>query len=78
VFAVAARDRGALDIAPFFAKNLPEPIQRRLAGADRSARDELAFVAGQIKRLGMAPTALHTRTRKASAGDHMRRSGFAR
>jgi cytosine/adenosine deaminase-related metal-dependent hydrolase len=60
VFAVAARDRGALDIAPFFAKNLPEAIQKRLAGQDRNARDELAFVAGQIRRLGIAPTELQT------------------
>jgi 5-methylthioadenosine/S-adenosylhomocysteine deaminase len=60
VFAVAVRDRGALDIAPFFAKNLPESIRMRLTGQDRSARDELAFVAGQIRRLGMAPTALQT------------------
>jgi 5-methylthioadenosine/S-adenosylhomocysteine deaminase len=60
VFAIAARDRGALDIAPFFAKDLPEPVRKRLAGQDRSARDELAFVAGQITRLGMAPTAVQT------------------
>jgi len=60
VFAVAARDRGALDIAPFFAKNLPESIRRRLAGQDRSARSELAFVVGQIRRLGIAPTELQT------------------
>jgi 5-methylthioadenosine/S-adenosylhomocysteine deaminase len=60
VFAVAARDRGALDIAPFFAKNLPEAIQKRLAGADRSPGDELAFVAGQIRRLGKVPTELQT------------------
>jgi 5-methylthioadenosine/S-adenosylhomocysteine deaminase len=60
VFALATRDRGALDIAPFIAKNLPEPIQRRLAGQDRSARDELEFVAGQIRRLGKAPTELQT------------------
>ena len=60
VFAVAARDRGALDIAPFLAKNLPESIRRRLAGQDRSARNELAFVVGQIRRLGMAPTKLQT------------------
>jgi 5-methylthioadenosine/S-adenosylhomocysteine deaminase len=60
VFAVAARDRGALDIAPFFAKDLPQSIQKRLAGQDRSARDELAFVDGQIKRLGMTPTELQT------------------
>jgi len=60
VFAIAARDRGALDIAPFLAKNLPESIRRRLAEQDRSARNELAFVAGQIRRLGMAPTELQT------------------
>src|SRR5271168_776756 len=56
VLAIAARDRGALDIAPFFAKDLPQSIQKRLAGQDRSARDELAFVAGQVRRLGMTPT----------------------
>jgi cytosine/adenosine deaminase-related metal-dependent hydrolase len=60
VFAVAVRDRGALDIASFFAKNLPETIRTRLAGQDCSARSELAFVAGQIRRLGMAPTELQT------------------
>jgi cytosine/adenosine deaminase-related metal-dependent hydrolase len=60
VFAVAVRDRGALDIAPFFAKDLPESIRTRLAGQDCSARSELAFVAGQIRRLGMAPTELQT------------------
>jgi 5-methylthioadenosine/S-adenosylhomocysteine deaminase len=60
VFALAARDRGALDIAPFIAKNLPELIQMRLAGQDRSARDELDWVAGQIKRLGKTPTLLQT------------------
>jgi 5-methylthioadenosine/S-adenosylhomocysteine deaminase len=60
VFAIAARDRGALDIAPFFAKNLPEPVRSRLAGQDRSASDELAFVAGQLGRLGMAPTEIQT------------------
>ena len=60
VFALAARDRGALDIAPFIAKNLPELIQMRLAGQDRSARDELDWVAGQIKRLGKTPTPLQT------------------
>ena len=60
VFAIAARDRGALDIAPFFAENLSDSIRRRLAGQDRSARSELSFVAGQIRRLGMAPTELQT------------------
>jgi 5-methylthioadenosine/S-adenosylhomocysteine deaminase len=60
VFAIAARDRAALDIAPFIAKNLPESIRKRLAGEDRSARDELEFVSGQIKRLGMTPTKRQT------------------
>jgi 5-methylthioadenosine/S-adenosylhomocysteine deaminase len=60
VFALAVRDRGALDIAPFIARTLPEPIQMRLAGQDRSARDELDFVASQIRRLGKTPTMLQT------------------
>jgi 5-methylthioadenosine/S-adenosylhomocysteine deaminase len=60
VFALAARDRAAFDIAPFIAKDLPEPIQKRLAGRDRSARDELDFVSGQIRRLGKNPTILQT------------------
>src|SRR6266446_2298435 len=37
VFAIAARDRAALDIAPFIPKNLPDSIRKRLAGQDRSA-----------------------------------------
>jgi 5-methylthioadenosine/S-adenosylhomocysteine deaminase len=60
VFAIAARDRAALDIAPFIPKNLPESIRMRLAGQDRSARDKLDFVSGQIRRLGMAPTKRQT------------------
>lgn len=60
VFAVAARDRAALDIAPFIPKDLPESIRQRLAGADRTAKSELDFVAGQIKRLGLQPTARQT------------------
>jgi cytosine/adenosine deaminase-related metal-dependent hydrolase len=60
VFAIAARDRAALDIAQFIPKNLPESIRMRLAGQDRSARDELDFVSGQIRRLGMAPTKRQT------------------
>src|ERR1700730_17739628 len=60
VFGIAARDRAALDIAPFIAKDLPEPIRKRLAGQDRSARDELEFVSGQIKRMGMPPTKRQT------------------
>ncbi len=60
VFAIAARDRAALDIAPFIPKDLPEPIRQRLAGQDRSARAELDFVSGQIRRLGKAPAARQT------------------
>ena len=46
VFAIAARDRAALDIAPFIPKDLPEAIRKRIAGTDRTASDELDFVAG--------------------------------
>jgi len=60
VFAIAARDRAALDIAPFIPKDLPESVRKRLAGQDRSARDELDFVSGQIGRLGLAPTRRQT------------------
>jgi 5-methylthioadenosine/S-adenosylhomocysteine deaminase len=60
VFALAARDRGALDIAPFIPTNLPESIRNRLAGQDRSARDELDFVSSQIRRLGKTLTPLQT------------------
>jgi cytosine/adenosine deaminase-related metal-dependent hydrolase len=60
VFAVAARDRAALDIEPFIPKDLPEAIRRRMAGSDRSAKDELDFVAAQIKRLGVRPTPRQT------------------
>lgn len=56
VFAIAARDRAALDIAPFIPKDLPEAIRKRIAGSDRKASDELDFVAAQIKRRGLHPT----------------------
>ncbi len=60
VFAVAARDKAALDIAPFIPKDLPAAIRQKLAGADRSAKSELDYVAGQIKRLGLKPTPRQT------------------
>jgi len=60
VFAVAARDRAALDIAPFIPKDLPESVRKRIAGSDRKARDELDFVVAQIKRLGRNPTPRQT------------------
>jgi 5-methylthioadenosine/S-adenosylhomocysteine deaminase len=60
VFAVAARDRAALDIAPFIPKDLPESIRKRIAGSDRNAADELGFVAAQIERRGLRPTPRQT------------------
>jgi 5-methylthioadenosine/S-adenosylhomocysteine deaminase len=60
VFAIATRDRTALDIAPFIPQDLPETIRRRIAGPDRKARDELDFIAGQIRRLGLHPTPRQT------------------
>ncbi len=56
-FAIAARDRLQLDIAPLMAKDLPEAIRDRIFGKPgRTAQQELDFVAGQIKRLGMNPS----------------------
>src|SRR5262244_1394011 len=60
VFAIAARDRAALDIAPFIPADLPEPIATRIAGRDRKAKDELDFIAAQIGRLGLRPTPRQT------------------
>jgi 5-methylthioadenosine/S-adenosylhomocysteine deaminase len=60
VFAIAARDKAALDIAPFIPKDLPEAIRKRLMGADRSAKSELDFVSGQINRLGLKPSPRQT------------------
>jgi 5-methylthioadenosine/S-adenosylhomocysteine deaminase len=59
VIALAARDRAALDIAPLM-KDLPEAIRQRLVGVSRPAKEELDFVTGQIKRLGMNPKPLMT------------------
>ena len=55
-FAIAARDRTQLDIAPLMAKDLPEAIRSRIGGPGRTAQQELDFVAGQIKRLGINPS----------------------
>jgi cytosine/adenosine deaminase-related metal-dependent hydrolase len=60
VFAIAVRDRAALDIAPFMPPDLPEALAKRIAGADRRPSDELDFVAGQIRRLGPHPTPRQT------------------
>ena len=67
VFAVAARDRAALDIAPFIPKDVPEAIRKRIAGSDRNAKDELDFIAAQIRRLGKNPTPRQTWTLAPSA-----------
>jgi cytosine/adenosine deaminase-related metal-dependent hydrolase len=58
VLGISARDRAALDIAPLLAKNLPEPIRSRIAGVDKPAQQEIDYVAGQIKRLGLNPNPL--------------------
>jgi cytosine/adenosine deaminase-related metal-dependent hydrolase len=42
------------------AADLPETISKRLTGISRPARQELDFIAGQIKRLGMKPRPLTT------------------
>lgn len=60
VFAIAARDVAQLDIAPFMPKDLPEAVRKRLLGTNRSARQELDFVTGEIKRLGANPRPLIT------------------
>jgi 5-methylthioadenosine/S-adenosylhomocysteine deaminase len=60
VFAIAARDRAALDIAPFMPADLPEAVRKRIAGSDRKAADELDFIAAQVKRLGLLPTPRQT------------------
>jgi cytosine/adenosine deaminase-related metal-dependent hydrolase len=60
VFAIAARDRAALDIAPFMPPDLPEAVRARIAGSDRRAKDELDFIAGQISRRGLHPTPRQT------------------
>jgi 5-methylthioadenosine/S-adenosylhomocysteine deaminase len=59
-FAFAARDRSALDILPLMPKDMPESIRARIAGSNKSAEEELDFVAGQIKRLGKSPKPLIT------------------
>jgi len=59
-FAIASRDRPRLDIAPLMPKDLPEPLRARIFGSDRSAKQELDFVAGEMKRLGDTPRPLIT------------------
>ncbi|CAM9410431.1 unnamed protein product [Phaeothamnion confervicola] len=60
VLSLAARDVAQLDIAPFLPKDLPEEARARLIGQSRPAKTELAFVEGQIKRLGKHRTPLQS------------------
>lgn len=60
VFGIAARDRASLDIAPLMKMDMPDDMRRRLVGTSRPAKEELDFVTGQIKRLGMKPRPLTT------------------
>ncbi len=52
VFAVAARDRAALDIAPFIPKDLPESIRQKLAG--RTARRRASSTTSPARSSGSA------------------------
>jgi 5-methylthioadenosine/S-adenosylhomocysteine deaminase len=56
VFALAVRDRAALDIEPFIATDIPDVIRKRILGEDRTAQSELNFVSSQIARLGLTPS----------------------
>jgi 5-methylthioadenosine/S-adenosylhomocysteine deaminase len=60
VFAIATRDRAALDIAPFIPSDLPEAMRKRIVGFDRNPNDELDFIVAQIKRLSLRPTPRQT------------------
>jgi 5-methylthioadenosine/S-adenosylhomocysteine deaminase len=51
VFSIALRDVAALDIAPFLPADMPTDALAIVRGAPRDAREEIAFVQHQIKRL---------------------------
>jgi 5-methylthioadenosine/S-adenosylhomocysteine deaminase len=51
VFSIAVRDVAALDIAPFLPSDVPESALTLIRGAAKDAREEIAFVERQIKRL---------------------------
>jgi cytosine/adenosine deaminase-related metal-dependent hydrolase len=50
VFAIALRDIGALDIAPFLPSGVPAHVMARIEGADRDPLPDLAFVERQLDR----------------------------
>jgi 5-methylthioadenosine/S-adenosylhomocysteine deaminase len=58
VFSIAVRDVAALDIAPFLPADVPETVMALIRGAPKDARDEIAFVEHQIKRLAPLPPRL--------------------
>ena len=51
VFALALRDVGDLDIAPFLPADLGEDVRRAVTGTPRDAAEDLAFADAQIRRL---------------------------
>ena len=51
VFSIALRDIAALDIAPFLPADMPESAMAIVRGAPKDAKEEVAFVERQIKRL---------------------------
>lgn len=51
VFALALRDVAELDIAPFLAEDLDEPVRRAVTGTPRDAAEDLAFAEAQIARM---------------------------
>jgi 5-methylthioadenosine/S-adenosylhomocysteine deaminase len=55
VFSIAVRDVGALDIAPFLPPDVPDDAMAVIRGAPKDAREEIAFVERQIKRLTPLP-----------------------
>jgi 5-methylthioadenosine/S-adenosylhomocysteine deaminase len=55
VFSIAVRDVGALDIAPFLPPDISEAAMAIVRGAPKDAREEIAFVERQIKRLTPLP-----------------------
>jgi 5-methylthioadenosine/S-adenosylhomocysteine deaminase len=58
VFSIALRDIAALDIAPFLPADMPESAMAIVRGAPKDAKEELAFVERQIRRLDPLPPRL--------------------
>jgi cytosine/adenosine deaminase-related metal-dependent hydrolase len=58
VFSIALRDIAALDIAPFLPADMPESALAIVRGAPKDAKEELAFVERQIRRLDPLPPRL--------------------